>query len=449
MELRKSSGLLACAGLLLATLLSGCGGSSSNTTIPATATTFFAHSAVFLNATTLLTTGYNGFGQLGNGNLKSQAVLQKVAGMRAVDLFALGADHTLALPFANVTTVYAWGSNYHGQIGNGVTTTGSAAYSATPLSVHGFGGTVKEIAAGAFHSLAVVDQPGAPGSVMAWGYNGFGQLGNSSFVDSAVPVSVVSGALTVPLSGVTKVAASGSHSLALISPTGNVYSWGYNQSGQLGRAANLILDSTPGLVLVPSISNDRTSAPVPLSGVVQIAAGGSSSYALDGNGNVWAWGYNAGGQLGQDPTVVPNSALPYQINFGSLLASGEKVEQISAGNEHVLARTSSKRLLAWGLNHLGQVGINDNSAANLRISTPVLVKSAVRATATPGTGDPFANVMDIFAQGNYSLAKIASNGSDPEAWWAWGDNGFGQLGNTVSTSSIGYLLIPAKMLGYP
>jgi alpha-tubulin suppressor-like RCC1 family protein len=465
MELRKSSGLLACAGLLLATLLSGCGGSSSNTTIPATTTIFYGHSAVFKNTSTLMTTGYNGFGQLGVGSLKSQAVL--LPALQHVDRFALGGDHTLALSFANLSSVYAWGSNYHGQIGSAVTTTGSSAYNSTPLKIsRGFEGPVRAIAAGGYHSLAVADSSAeGVGTVFCWGYNGYGQLGNGQVADSTVPVKVVIGISGGPkLTGVKEVAGGGLHSLALTTDD-RVYSWGDNQVGQLGRASNspppiTNADSTAGLVQVPSDQNDSSSALITLTNVKQIAVGGSTNYALlNDEVTIWAWGYNAEGQLGINPNTTTLGFAtnlyrqrPVKIDL-TFLPTGVTVKQISAGTEHVLARLSDGRVIAWGYNGLGQVGINDNSTTNGPDNTMIITPRFVlyQGSTTLGSGTQIGTVSadglvtDIFAFGNHSLAKLGSN---PGVWYGWGDNGFGQLGFTVSTNAIGYKLVPVVMQGY-
>jgi alpha-tubulin suppressor-like RCC1 family protein len=475
MEIRKSSGLLACAGLLALALLSGCG-SSTSTTIPSIATIFYGHTLLFGNHSTALTTGYNGFGQLGIGNLTNIAAAAVVPGTGPVSGGATGAEHTIV--FGNTSTVSTWGYNLYGQLGNAaVSTVSTAAYSASPVKVHGFGGaTVTNVAAGGYHSLAV-----ANGTVYAWGYNGYGQLGNNSLVNAVTPIRTSldndgNAPLGSSLEPVVQVAAGGNHSLALtaLNPSapgsgntggaipgggGRVYAWGNNALGQIGaNPANLLgglYSALPVLVNIPAKAvpatqpEDLTALTTPLSNVKQITAGGSTSYALSNDGvTVWAWGYNGMGQLGLDPTVATNvfRTLPVKVDFGTLLGTGVTITKISAGNDHVLALLSNNNVVGWGFNGLGQVGNNDISAPpnavidHTRIFQPVLVLTG--GTAVLGSGVPLANVTDIIAFGNQSLAKIGNS------WFGWGDNGFGQLGNPVSTTSIGYLLIPALVQGF-
>ena len=455
MEIRKSSGLLACAGLLALALLSGCG-SSTTTTIPSVATIFYGHTLVFRNNTSL-TMGYNGFGQLGNGNLTNQSVATVVPNTGPVSGGAAGGEHTIV--FGNTSTVSTWGYNLYGQLGSAaVSTVGTAAYSASPVKVHGFGGaTVTAVAAGGYHSLAVAD-----GTVYCWGYNGYGQLGNNSFVGAATPVKTQDptngnaplGSISNP---VTQVAAGGNHSLAL--QGGFVYAWGNDAYGPLGypppNLASLLNNAFPVLVKIPNdpaldptLPEVPSTVTVPLTGVNQIAAGGSTSYALlNDKVTVWAWGYNGMGQLGLDPSVATNVSrnIPVRINFGTILGSAT-ITKISAGNDHVLALLSDGSVVGWGFNGLGQVGNNDISAPpnavidHTRIFNPVKVLTG--GTNVLGSGVPLAGVTDIIAFGNQSLAKIGNS------WYGWGDNGYGQLGNPVSTTSIGYLLIPTLMQGF-
>jgi len=438
MKTVKTSGLLACAGLCALLLLSGCGG-SSNTTIPATTSIFYAHTAIFKNNSTALTTGYNAFGQLGQGNLDSFAVATAVPNLGPINGIAAGGDHTVSFAFANHSTVSAWGSNYHGQIGSTIATTGTSAYSSTPVrvSLHQDAGPwpagqglVSGVAAGWFHSLAIVD-----GTVFSWGYGAYGQLGprvaDTTLADNATPHQVLIGSGGAPLSLITQVAAGGGTSYALTT-NGRVYSWGDNTYGQLGRPpANGLYDSTPTLV------NDATLQP--LTNVKQIAAAGSNAYAVKNDGTVWAWGYNGMGQLGKSPLDIPTATPPVAATLSStfaveiLDANGNhlNVTKIAPGLDHVLALLPNNTVVAWGFNEYGQLGNGDLATANSFV--PVTVVTALGGPALSG-------VTDIAAFGNSSLALVAG------VWYGWGDNGFGQLGNPVSTNSLAKLFNPVVVL---
>jgi alpha-tubulin suppressor-like RCC1 family protein len=228
---------------------------------------------------------------------------------------------------------WAWGYNAHGQIGDGTNT-----QRATPVSIATLT-SITAVVAGNSHSLALKGN----GTVWAFGLNGNGQLGDASTTNrwSPVQVSTASG-----LTSAIAVAAGGLHSLAVKSD-GTVWSWGYNNKGQLG-------DNT---------TTQRTS-PVQVSsltGMTAVAAGQYHSLALKSNGTVWAFGYNVNGQLGNNSTQ--DSLIPVQVS------SLSGVVAIAAGAHHSLALKSDGSVWAWGNNIGGQLG--DNSKTQR--TTPVQV----------------------------------------------------------------------------
>jgi len=445
MTSRKGCGIVALAALLATALLSGCG-SSSTTSIPTTATIFYAHTVAFRNNTSL-TVGYNGFGQLGNGDpkLANQTVASPVLGLKPVNLGSAGADHTLAA-FANHSTVYSWGGNYNGELGvTSIPTTGSGAFSSKPVQVHV--GTfpnnfVMAIAAGGNHSLAVVGlENGTSGQVYGWGYNGFGQVGDGTLADKNQPTQVVS--TSGPFNGIIKVAAGGSHSLALTS-NNNVYAWGNNNNGQ---AAINPLNPLGTFIRQPDTLVIDPTTQQPLKNVTQIAAGGSNSYALEDDGidpitptsvqKLWAWGYNGMGQIGLDPssqTPLGYQFVPNAIDMsaaGVVGAGGKSILKIAAGVDHLLILVSDGSVWAIGFNGFGQLGNNDS----LRLNKSTIVQ------VLGSNGQPLGGVTDIMALGNQSFAKSSG------IWLGWGDNGNGQLGNPISTTSIGYFTVPTQVQG--
>jgi alpha-tubulin suppressor-like RCC1 family protein len=230
---------------------------------------------------------------------------------------AAGWWHSVAL--AADGTVYGWGYNFDGQIGDGTSTTRLA-----PVAVAN--GAVA-IAAGYHHTLALKGD----GTVLSWGQNSYGQLGNGTTVTGRAPGAVSS------LTQITAVAAGEWHSLALRGD-GTVWAWGQNTEGQLG-------DGTT--------SNRTTPVQVlGLSGVTALAAGPNFSLAVVGDGaeagTVWVWGANAAGQLGDATTV--SQALPVRVPGLS------DIETVSAGREWVLARGADGRRWTWGANAQGQLG---------------------------------------------------------------------------------------------
>jgi alpha-tubulin suppressor-like RCC1 family protein len=227
------------------------------------------------------------------------------------------------------------------------------------------------------------------GRVAATGDNSFGQLGDGTTTDHTVSVFVAD------LTGVVAVSAGRYHSLALDS-SGRVWAWGRNNAGQLG-------DGGTTNQLVP-VQVD----PANLTGVVAVSAGQFHSLALDSSGQVWAWGVNSSGQLGNGTTTA--SVVPVQVDDSDLA----NVVAIAAGLSHNLAIDSAGRAWAWGRNLTGQLG----DGTTTHRSVPVEVDDS-----------NLTDVVAIAAGAGHSLA-IDSTGTA----WAWGNNFEGQLGDGTNTN---------------
>ena len=336
--------------------------------------------------------GFNGSGQLGNGATadSSTPVAVSLPSGTNVTAIAGGGNHSLAL--TTTGQVLGWGFNFDGELGNGTTTSSS-----TPVPVSLPSGTIATaIAAGNSHSLALT----STGQVLAWGYNGYGQLGNGTTTSSSTPV-----AISLP-SGASVIAIAGGlfHSLALTS-TGQVLAWGYNVDGELGNGTNT-KSSTPVQVSLPSGTT-----------VTAIAAGSTHSLALTSTGQVLAWGANGYGQLGNGS--INNSNIPVQVS----LPSGFAVTAVDGGDIFSLALTSTGQVLAWGSNAYGQLG---NGTLTDRITPTV-------ANVPSGT------IVIAIAAGSIHSLALTSTGQV----LAWGDNTNGQLGDGTNTSSSTPVMVSA------
>jgi alpha-tubulin suppressor-like RCC1 family protein len=303
---------------------------------------------------------------------------------------AAGEHHSAALRADG--TVWAWGSNSHGQLGNGEI---SPEGRATPSQVPNLTG-VTAIASGSLHTIALK----ADGTVWTWGDNQDGQLGagTASAMPQVNPVQVPS------LKDVVYIAAGGGHSIA-VDRNGSVWVWGNNGSGQLA-------DGTATMRPAPVQAS--------VSGPGMFAGGGSHSVLADSNGKVFTWGANDSGQLGNGTTV--GSLLPESIGihpdntipgeYVAAVAAGGGYPLPEAGQNHSLALLKDGSVAAWGNNLYGQTG--DGTAGNTRL-TPVLI------TTLEGIGAVAAGL-------NHSVAL-----KDDGTVWAWGDNEFGELGDDTTT----------------
>ncbi len=311
-----------------------------------------AHSVALdtANGGNVWTWGLNSAGQLGDGTLVLKTspvqVLTSVGGpaLTGITAIAAGGKHTLAL--AADGTVWAWGYNATGQLGDGTVTN-----STTPKQVPSLTG-VTAIAAGGDFSLALKSD----GTVLAWGNNGKGQLGNNTFGASRVPVQVLMHATGTPptLTGIIAIAAGGSHALAL-KDDGTVYAWGYNEFGQLGDGT-IISSSTA--VAVDGTGPADTDNKV----VTAISAGLDHSVAIV-DGNVYTWGYNYYGQLGDGaelasylPVKELQQVVTDQVERGREATLAHDVVEIVATGHYCIARDSAGKIWTWGRNTHGELG---------------------------------------------------------------------------------------------
>ncbi|KQR23299.1 hypothetical protein ASF76_08810 [Microbacterium sp. Leaf151] len=273
--------------------------------------------------------GFNQHGQLGDGTTISRSAWAPIPGLTNVTQIAMGMIAAFAL--RSDGTLWSWGNNQSGMLG-----TGDNVSRATPGLVSTLSGTVVQVAAREQTAYAVMSD----GTVRAWGANSLGSLGNGlSSGASSSAVTVVTDASS-PLSSVTSVAAGTSFCLARRSD-GSVFAWGYNAFGQLG-------DGTT--------TNRTVATPVPgLGDVTMVAAGPLNGFALLSSGAVKSWGENSNGTLGN--SSMANSSVPVQVTG---LTSG--VAQIAAIGSRGAERTSAWALMtdgtlrSWGYNDSGQLG---------------------------------------------------------------------------------------------
>jgi len=278
--------------------------------------------------------GSNEYGGLGNGTKTNSNVPVQATGLTGAVAIAGGSDHTLAL--RSDGTVWVWGNNSFGQIGDG---TKNNEYSKndpendqlTPFQVPGLSG-VRAVAASRGHNLVLKND----GTVWAWGRNDLGQLGDGTNQERFTPVQVLGPDGSGPLTDITMIAAGGSYggSSAAVRTDGALFLWGDNYNGQLGDgsdAERLLPGTVPGLDGVKAVaiggqhvialkldgtvwawgynndyqlgtgSGDDQKRPVQvpeLAGIRAIYAGTAHNAAIGENGTVWIWGDDSRGQLG-------------------------------------------------------------------------------------------------------------------------------------------------------
>lgn len=241
--------------------------------------------------------GKNDYGQLGDGTQTYRSEPVEAVGLTGIRSVSAGWWHSMALHEDG--KVFCWGYGGDGHLGNGT----NVAFSSVPVEVTGLT-NAEAVAAGDDHCLAVL----ATGEVVAWGYNGNGQLGNGTTVSTNVPARVVG------VTAVRAVAAGGQHSLALKSD-GTLAAWGSNGYGQFGNG------TTTGSLTPVGVGA--------LTGIVDVAAGEYHSLAAASNGTVWAFGRNSTGALGDGTETDRHSPVRISMLGGA--------SAVAAGRNHSFA----------------------------------------------------------------------------------------------------------------
>ena len=303
-----------------------------------------------------------------------------------------GVSHTCAV--MDTSALKCWGNNQYGQVGDGSVTS-----RALPVDVYGMENGVLAVAAGSTHTCAVM----GTGALKCWGNNEYGQLGDGTRTDRAIPTDVVGLA-----NGVVAVTAGDLHTCAVTKSYG-VKCWGYNNAGELGDAGAC------GVI-----------CPMPVD-VIGLTSGAKAisafahTCAVTENGGVKCWGVNFYGQLGDGQACGTACTSPVDV---SGLTSG--IAGVSAGGAHTCAVTESGGAKCWGVNAIGQLG--DGQACGMICTTPTDVSMISGGAVAVGAGLQHACAL-------VSLGNVV----------CWGDNVNGQLGDDKACGR--FCTTPASVSG--
>jgi len=286
------------------------------------------HACVLLRSGRIMCWGLGTSGQLGNGSFfppeegpsTSPTPVEVTVITDGWSLVFSSYIHTCAIQENG--KAYCWGRNEHGELGNG-----TFENSAVPVEVTGLA-EVSSIFAGHHHTCAIDPS----GTLLCWGKNDRGQLGNTGVVDSSPTPVRVEG---IP-SRVSAVAPGTSHTCALLE-NGEVMCWGGNNYGELGIGESGDRD-------LPVVVSDLPSA------ALEISSGDKHTCVILDGGEVWCWGSNNDGQIG-DGTKGEDRFLPVKV---AGLSSG--AVSVATGAFDTCVLLENRTIRCWGDNMFGQLG---------------------------------------------------------------------------------------------
>ena len=407
--------------------------------------------------------GYGPHGQIGDGNdlTRYTPTLVSLPAGRSAMAVDVGSNTVCAI--LDDGSMYCWGWNSHGQVGNACSPVNQCMPTNTPSNVSfpvpynasfPVGWQVIAISTGEYVSCAVING----GSLYCWGSNTNGQLaeeigsgygGNATSIPKAVSLPTGRVAIDVQVGG--------SGTVCAILDDGSLYCWGQNSEGTVGDGSTS--DRT---------SPTRTMTPTS-SSVSSASIGHTTACAVMDDGSLYCWGSGQYGALGLGnnishltPQMVGNDPSSYQGGNGSLVTdiSVDVIPMVTAGSEHTCALTYNGTVWCWGGNHMGQLGVGDT----LTRTTPVEVAlpNGSRSTLIDAGGYHTCSIMQdntVMCWGDIegavpsvlpyhvqmppnSTVNSISVGShhacvimDNATIWCWGPNWQGEIGDGTTNSS--------------
>lgn len=320
-------------------------------------------------------------------------------------MVSAGLNHSVFLN--NDGRVYCWGDNSYGQLG-----IGTIENEDSPMLVPNLVDIVM-VDAGSYHTIALDKS----GNVYTWGRNTFGQIGNG---DSQVVLSPVR---VDDIPPVKEVSAGGFHTLVL-TLDGEVYAWGSNNEFQIGDVNAQNITDDAGNILGKRVNKPQL---IVESGVISVSAGGNHSLYLNNKGEVFAWGNNKSGELGDGSLI--SRGLP------TIIAGLENIVKIDAGYAHNIAVSeivpdskekiaNYQNLFVWGSDSDGQLGLGAIVDKEKYVTRP----TRIDVTSDSNEKNDYISLAQAGFINSVITVPVIKEKKRYDSVYVWGNNTYGQLG---------------------
>ena len=274
--------------------------------------------------------GWNGYGKIGAGLTEEES--WNITSPTYIDIpeevILVESGSTFACALTSTHELYGWGSNLYSELANA-----DSEYSPKPMKIE-LPEQIVDVSVGAAHALAL----GESGVVYSWGYNEYYALGDGSNENRYTPIS-----LNIPEKVLWIEAGSGVG--YAMTESGVLYGWGNCEAGQLGIGSieNSNFKASPIIMDFPK-------------SIKKVSCGDSIGMLLTEDGDLYTWGSNYYGSLGQGD--YDDRMIPTKVSFD------EKIVTATSGAKHMVAITESNRVYVWGWNETGQLGLGDETNRN-------------------------------------------------------------------------------------
>ncbi len=374
--------------------------------------------------------GLNSYGQAGDGSVSNRStpvpVNTSALPSPALPFLTVAAGGSSMYGVGQDGNLYSWGANNFAQLGDGTKTARRTPVPVTTSAAPAAAFPFQSVVGGSYAAYAL----GADGKVYAWGSNSYGQLGDGTITERRTPVPVSTATVPAAALPFTAVAA-GTYAAYALGTDGNIYAWGDNIDGQLGDAT-----TTGRRTPVPVSTSALPAGALPFTAV---AARAGTVYGLGSDGNIYAWGSNTLGQVGDGTTTARQ--VPVPVSTSAVPAAALPFTAVAAGLYGAYGLGTDGNVYAWGWNDYGQVG---DGTTSTRLA-PVVVD----ASGLPAQALPFTSV----SAGSYTGNAVGADGNV----YAWGWNEYGQVGDgtainrsaPVQVTGLGATVLEVTFGGVP